>query len=169
MKNIYPLICAMTLVLTFTARAKVFRQTTSNPDLRVVSVTVPAVMSRPLIVQLRLSVRDGTDPIAVSSEWLTVKISRPKDEWEMVFDGDVQFVGTTNRIATVTSGTTNEVKLAVSSDRFTKKSWADLPNGKYRLRVYLTGSKTADHDYQWLGQTYSTGYDFEIRMNGDSQ
>ncbi len=162
MKYKYGVIYILILLCSCTTGEKTFRRTQSSPELKVVSVSTPTNASQPLIVQLDLSVKSGKDPISVSPEWLTVKIYRPKDEWNIIFDGDVQFVGTNNTIATVESEKISKLTLAIYSDRFTKRKLSNLLKGKYRLRVYLNGSKTPEHDYQWLGQTYSAGFDFEM-------
>ena len=163
MKHLFHAIFATLLLLVLTAESREVRRTRSCPCLKILSVAIPSANTNSLVVHLRLTVAQGNEPVAVSADWLTINISKPDDEWTMLFDGHAAFVGMTNSTVVISPSCTNDVKLTTNADRFTGRRWADLPSGRYRMRVYLNSSKTPDYDYQWLGQTYSPGYDFELK------
>ena len=138
-----------------------YRHTDSYPKLHVKTVSIPANRSRPLKITLAVTCV-GRTPIALSRDQFSVSISTENDPY--LFYGEAIFAAGTPRILRLNSDETILLTVRTVRDRnFPQKSWGRLRPGNYELRVYINSGKSAEFDYQWLGQTYSNDYLLRIR------
>jgi hypothetical protein len=135
--------------------------TDSDPRLRIQSVEMPERKSEALTITLELGAK-GKAPVALSQEQFSIHICT--DEQPYRFVCDATFAANVPRVLLVTPEKASLLSVGTSTNRAKRSErWADLPPGKYTIRVYINSGKEREFDYQWLGQTYSDSYTLVIK------
>jgi len=138
-----------------------FLSTASSPRLRIKSVKKPTKTNQPLELLVEMAA-DGTTSVALSQEQITVSIHTENEPY--LFQGKPTFPKDAPNIFTVTPTKPATLSFTVSINESGRhEHWSKLPKGNYTLKVYVNSGKSAEFDYQWLGQTYSD--DFKLKID----
>jgi hypothetical protein len=137
-----------------------FLSTASSPRLHIKSVKKPTKPNQPLELSVEMTA-DGTTSVALSQEQIAVSIHAENEPY--LFQGKPTFPKDTPNIFTVAPTKPATLSFTVSINEYGRhEHWSKLPKGNYTLRVYVNSGKSAEFDYQWLGQTYSDTYKLKI-------
>ena len=138
-----------------------YLKTDSDPRLRIQSVEMPERKSEALKITLELGA-NGKAPVALSQDQLSIHIYT--DDQPSRFVCDAIFAANVPRVLIVTPEKASLLSVSTSTNRAKRgERWADLPPGKYSLRIYINSGKQQEFDYQWLGQAYLDTYNLVIK------
>jgi hypothetical protein len=138
-----------------------YRPTESWPEINILRVMIPKDKSIPLKVTFTLRC-GGKTPLALAREQFQISIYTKNTPY--IFDTFALFSPNLPGIFKLEAGEKITLMAQASRNRFDPKQlWSELPSGRYILRINVTGSKTPDFDYQWLGMTYSNEFPLQIK------
>lgn len=141
---------------------KVYLATKSYPRLRLISVDEPQQRSQPLQVTLEVAAV-GKTPLTLSQDQFSVHIDSHQPE-SFLFIGRSFFEKKEPKIFKISPQKPITLTLTTfTNDLGGGEYWNKLPHGSYLLRVYITGGKEQQFDYQWRGQDYSDDYKLVIK------
>jgi hypothetical protein len=130
------------------------------PEYHIQSVTVPGELTNSLKIVFKITTV-GKTPIAVSQENLAYELKLSGKS--SAYYGDLVFPATEPQILIVQPHTNRIVAVTITKDNF-NRIWSASGPGTYDIRICSGSGKSRHFDYEFMGQSHSAPYIFEVKI-----